>query len=320
MYSPTSRLLTVLELLQSYKQMSGSELARRLEVNTRTVRRYIVTLQDMGIPVEAERGPYGAYQLQRGYKMPPMMYTDEEAIAITLGLLVIREFRFPVDVAAVEGALAKTERVMPEKLLHQARGLQEAISFNVTPAPTLLQNDIVTTLSSAVRQRQRVFLRYHAWNGEDSEREFDPYGIVFNEGYWYTAGYCHLRHDLRTFRLDRVAALDMREGNFERPADFDPLDFVLKALTAGRGLPPVEVLLQTTLEHAREVVPTFFGTVEETEAGVVLRRGGYQLEWVAHLLLSLDFPVQVIQPPELRDLLRQMAARALQIAGEQTGT
>src|SRR4030095_3022241 len=134
MYSPTTRLLTVLELLQSYKQMSGTEIARRLEIDGRTVRRYIVMLQDMGIPVEAERGPYGAYQLHRGFKLTPLMFTDTEAIALTLGLLAIREFRFPVDVAAVEGALAKTERVMPEKLFHQARALQEAITFNVLPS------------------------------------------------------------------------------------------------------------------------------------------------------------------------------------------
>src|SRR5215813_5410478 len=126
MYSPTTRLLALLEILQSYKQMSGSELARRLEVDVRTVRRYIVMLQDMGIPVEAERGPYGAYQLQRGHKLPPLMFTDAEVVALTLGLLAIREYRFPVEMAAVEGALAKTERVMPEKLFYQARGLQES--------------------------------------------------------------------------------------------------------------------------------------------------------------------------------------------------
>src|SRR5258706_14788277 len=152
MYSPTTRLLTLLELLQSYRQMSGSEIAQRLEVDGRTVRRYIVMLQDMGIPVEAERGPYGAYQLQRGYKLPPLMYTDSEAIALTLGLSAIREFRFPVDVAAVEGALAKTERVMPEKLLRQARSLQEAITFNVAASPVLSHNTFVTTLSMAVQQ------------------------------------------------------------------------------------------------------------------------------------------------------------------------
>jgi len=114
MYSPTIRLLSVLELLQSRKQMSGGEIARRLEVDPRTVRRYVVMLQDMGIPIEAERGPYGSYQLKRGNRVPPLMFTEPEAIALTLGLLAMRELRFPVDVAAMESALAKAERVMPE--------------------------------------------------------------------------------------------------------------------------------------------------------------------------------------------------------------
>ena len=174
----------MLEILQSYKQMSGRELARRLEVDTRTIRRYIVMLQDMGIPVEAERGPYGAYQLQRGYKLPPLMFNDAEAVALTLGLLAIRELHFPVDVAAVEGALAKTERVMPEKLFNQARALQEAITFNVSTPPHQPQNVFVAPLSSAVRERRRVTMRYLSFNGEETARDVDAYGIVFNEGYW----------------------------------------------------------------------------------------------------------------------------------------
>src|SRR5512134_1990405 len=140
MYSPTTRLLSVLELLQSRKQMSGSEIAQRLEVDPRTVRRYIVMLQDMGIPVEAERGPYGSYQLRRGHRIPPLMFTESEAIALTLGLLAIREFRFPVEVAAVESALAKTERVLPEKLLQQARALQETITFHLDFLPQRVEN------------------------------------------------------------------------------------------------------------------------------------------------------------------------------------
>ena len=174
MYSPTTRLLTLLELLQSYKQMSGSEIARRLEIDVRTVRRYIVMLQDIGIPVEAERGPYGAYQLQRGHRLPPLMFNDAEAVALTLGLLAIREFHFPVDVAAVEGALVKTERVMPEKLLQQARGLQEAITFNVSPPPVFLQNDFIVTLSSAIHQRQRVYMRYRSWGGDSPRATLTP--------------------------------------------------------------------------------------------------------------------------------------------------
>ncbi|MBX3065457.1 MAG: YafY family protein [Anaerolineae bacterium] len=313
MYSPTTRLLTILELLQSYQQMSGSELAQRLEVDGRTVRRYITMLQDMGIPVEAERGPYGAYQLRRGYKLPPLMFNDAEAIALTMGLLTIREFRFPVDVAAVEGALAKTERVMPENLLRQVRGLQEAITFNVAPPPVQFHNDYVSILSLAVKQQQRVFLRYQAWGGEESEREFDPYGIVFNEGFWYTAGYCHLRRDLRTFRLDRIVALEPREGSFERPADFDALAHVLQSIFTMPGTNQVEVLFKTTLDQAREVIRPELGILEEVEDGVIFRRAANQLMWTAILLLTLEFPMVVIKPPELREMLREMAGRAMRM-------
>lgn len=317
MYSPTTRLLAVLELLQSYRQMSGSEIARRLEVDTRTVRRYIVTLQDMGIPVEGERGPYGTYQLQRGYKLPPLMYTDGEAVAITLGLLAIREYQFPVDVATVEGALAKTERVLPEKLFQQVRGLQESIAFNVSPPPVQMQNDLVMKLSLAVRQGERVWLRYQSWNSENAtEREFDPYGIVFNAGFWYTAGYCHLRQDLRTFRLDRITTLETTDDSFERPADFDALTYVLNSVALMPGTDQIEVLLETTLEHAQQVVSPVMGTVESTDKGVIFRRAATQLQWVVYLLLSFDFPVKVLQPFELREMLRQMAAKAVQMAGD----
>lgn len=313
MYSPTTRLLTILEILQSHKAMSGSELARRLEVDTRTVRRYIVMLQDMGIPVEAERGPYGAYQLQRGYKLPPLMFNDEEAIALTLGLLAIREFHFPVDVAAVEGALAKTERVMPEKLLTQARALRESITFNVHEPPAIAQNEFVTILSTAIQARKQVHLVYTSFGGDETERAFDPYGIVFQEGFWYTSGYCNLRQDLRTFRLDRVVALEPLDTTFERPADFDTLNHVRNAITNISGAPYVEVLLKTSIEHAREVIIPEMGTVEETPEGIIFRRNAYQMEWVAMILVTLDFPVVIRHPPELRGMLERFAARAAEI-------
>ena len=316
MYSPTTRLLTVLELLQSYKQMSGPEMARRLEIDVRTVRRYIVMLQDMGIPVEAERGPYGAYQLQRGHRLPPLMFTDAEAIALTLGLLAIREFRFPVDVAAVEGALAKTERVMPSRLLQQARGLQEAIIFHVTQPSVVLDNDLVVSLSSAVRERLRVRLRYQAWRGETTERQFDPYGIVYHDGYWYTAGFCHLRQDIRTFRLDRIVELAADEQRFERPERFDPLEHVLSALSSGAGVEQIEVILKTSIEQARRVTAALLGTLEESPDGIIFRRAAYQLDWVAHFLIAQEFPVVVVRPVELREKLRQIAARALAILND----
>lgn len=316
MYSPTTRLLTVLELLQSYKQMTGAELARRLEVDVRSIRRYIVMLQDMGIPIEAERGTYGAYQLMRGYKLPPLMFTDTEAIALTLGLLAIRAYGFPVNIAAVEGALAKTERVLPEKLLHQARALQESITFRVLPPPPQPQSELVADLSSAVLQGQTVLLGYRSWKGEETQRKFDPYGIILNEGFWYASGYCHLRDDLRTFRLDRITSLEPAEGFFDRPVDFDPLAHVLDALASTPGSYRIEVLLKTSLERAQEAISPDEGILEETPEGIIFRRATDRLEWTAHFLIRLGFPVVVLQPKELRQVLHEIAAKALEIAGE----
>jgi predicted DNA-binding transcriptional regulator YafY len=317
MYSPTTRLLTVLELLQSYKHISGTEIARRLEVDKRTVRRYIVMLQDMGIPVEAERGVYGTYQLRRGYKVPPLMFTDAEAIAITLSLLAIREYQFPIDVTAVEGALAKTERVMPEKLLRQVRALQEAIVFNFSTPSTQLQGNLLTTLSTAVQQNQQVYLRYQSWDGSESERAFNPYGIVFNDGYWYTAGYCHLRQDLRTFRLDRITTLEPFAATFERPTNFDTLDFVLQSVLMMSDTNLVEVILHTTIEDAQKAIPPFIGTIEATEGKVILRRSATQLDWITLFLLSLNFDVTIIQPIELHEKVRQIGMKALQMAARE---
>src|ERR687891_436879 len=113
MYQPTTRLLTVLELLQARPYLTGADLARRLEVDGRTVRRYVMMLQDMGIPVEANHGRYGGYRLRPGYKLPPLMFTEEEALAVTLGLLAARRIGLALTAPAVEGALAKIDRVLP---------------------------------------------------------------------------------------------------------------------------------------------------------------------------------------------------------------
>src|SRR5438128_1333849 len=120
-YRPTARVLSVLELLQTHGQLTGQELANRLEVDVRTVRRYITTLQDIGIPIEAEIGRYGGYALHPGFKLPPLMFTDEEVLVLTLGLLLARRSRLAGAGAAVESALAKVERVLPLRLREQLR-------------------------------------------------------------------------------------------------------------------------------------------------------------------------------------------------------
>lgn len=322
MYSPTTRLLAVLALLQTHQQMSGAEIARRLEVDVRTVRRYITSLQDMGVPVEGERGPHGAYYLGRGSKMPPLMFTNEEAVALVLGLHVIREFQFPVNIVAIEGAVAKTERVLPESQLQQVRALQSSVTFNVsnyggTPPP-LRDNNTLVVLSTAAQEQHRVEFVYRSWQDELTERRFDPYGIVYNEGYWYTAGYCHLRQDLRTFRLDRIQSISKHNETFDDPGSVDLLSYVLNAFTNVPGRYQVEILLRTTMDIAQAHIPRYLGKLEACPEGIIMRRSATNLEWVAMLLLSFDFPVEVKQPDELRSTLRRIADTANHIAGVQS--
>ena len=317
MYSPTTRLLTILELLQSHQRMSGSQLAQRLEVEGRTVRRYIVMLQDMGIPIEAEHGPDGGYCLRRGYKLPPLMFNNTEAVALVLSLLVMRAFQLPIELAAIEGALAKIERVMPEALLDQVRALQEAITFSATPPPALFQPTFISVLSVALHKKQSVFLRYLAFSGDKSTRLFDPYGIVYYKGYWYAAGYCHLRKDLRTFRIDRIVALEKQDQLFESPIDFDALLHVQNALATMPGTYPVEIVLHGTIEQVQQVLPPVAGTLEETASGIIWRREVYELKSIAHLLLQVEFPVTIRQPLELRAMMHHLAAKALRMANSE---
>src|SRR5579885_3270820 len=129
MYHPTTRVLTVLELLQSHRRMTGAELAERLEVDIRTARRYVERLQDLGIPVEAERGRYGAYRLRPGYKLPPLIFTEDEAQALTLSLLIARESDLATNDPAFEGALAKVERVLPASTRARIQAVEQTVLF-----------------------------------------------------------------------------------------------------------------------------------------------------------------------------------------------
>src|SRR5689334_16988275 len=244
MYHPTTRVLAVLALLQAHGRMSGSELAGRLEVNIRTLRRYIIMLQDLGIPIEAERGRNGAYVLSPGFKLPPMMFTNEEALALTVGLISARQLSLADTDRAVESALAKVERVMPHDLKGRVRALTETIKLGPEPLASTAPSDVVlTTVSSAAQLKRRIHLRYHPAQGEDSERDFDPYGLTYYGQKWYVVGYCHLRNDLRSFRLDRITEADLTPANFERPEHFDPLTHIIQAIATMPRKFPFEVLL-----------------------------------------------------------------------------
>jgi predicted DNA-binding transcriptional regulator YafY len=317
MYHPTTRVLTVLELLQAHGRITGPELAERLEVDVRTARRYVTMLQDLGIPVEAERGRYGGYALRPGFKLPPLMFTEDEALALTLGLLSARKLMLAPTAPAIEGALAKVERVLPDAVRARVQALQETVTLNLGEPDSRPDADVVATLGMAAQQHRRVHIGYRSAMSDDTERDVDPYGLAYQDGRWYLAGRCHLRGGLRTFRLDRVTHATLLEEIFERPAEFDTLSHVLQSLAAKPGRWPTEVLLHTTLEDAREMMPSAFASLTETPEGVVLRANIQSLPWMARFVASLGCSFVVRQPAELRDELRRHAAEIARLAASE---
>jgi predicted DNA-binding transcriptional regulator YafY len=317
MYFPTTRVLTVLEMLQSHRQLSGPELAERLEVNIRTVRRYIMMLQDLGIPVETVRGRYGAYRLRPGFKLPPLMFTEDEALAVTLGLLAARRLGLAVAAPDVEGALAKVGRVLPTALRERVQAVQDILILDFPTSEAPPASDVVVTLCAAAQMGRRAWLRYQAWGASVTERAVDVYGIVCRGGFWYAVGYCHLRQDVRVFRLDRVLQAEIREETYTRPTSFDCLEHVARAVALMPDKWFVEVLLETSLEEAKCEVPPALAVLEETAGGIWFRCYTKNLDWIARVLASLSFPFVVHQPPELRSTLKQLAEQLAKMAARE---
>lgn len=314
MYHPTTRLLTILELLQVHGELSGVDLAARLEVDVRTVRRYITMLQDMAIPIEAERGRHGGYRLRPGYKLPPLLFSTDEAVAITLGLLMTKRLGLGVDAVSIEGALAKLGRVLPSELQQTVQALTEVLVVE-TPLPDKgPHSQVINTLTLAVQRQEQVWLHYRALYGDETERAVDPYGVLYRNGYWYLAGYCHLRQGLRAFRLDRVVAVQFHETRFVRPADFDVLAFIEESIANTPGIWQVDLFLQSTLAEAQRMIPRVIGKLQAVADGVILRAYVQDLNWFGYFLASVDCPVQVLHPPEARAALQQLAAKITAMA------
>jgi len=306
-YRPTARVLTVLELLQSHGRMTGAELARRLEVNIRTVRDYVEMLLDLGIPVEAERGRYGAYRLRPGYKLPPLIFTEDESFALTLSLVMAREHGLAMTSPAFEGVLAKVMRVLPETTRAQVQALEQTVIFedrSLRVAPSVLT---VTMLSSALQAGRCVLLHYRSARALVTERIFDPYGVVYHEGAWYTIGYCHLRQGQRLFRLDRIQRIEVTAETFSRPANFHALEAVQHALASVPRVWQIEVWLETTLEEIQHKTRLSKAQFEEVHNGVLMRGDVEDLQWAACFLAGLGVPLVIHRPSELRTALRQYA-------------
>lgn len=314
MSGPTTRVLAALELLQSHRQMSGSDLAQRLGVDRRTVRRYISVLEDLGIPVTTEQGRYGGYSLVAGFKLPPMMFNDEETLAIALGLLTARQLGLESYAPAIAGVEAKLERVMPDKLKRQVRAVRDTTRVILPRGEPSLDDNALLTLTRAAEDSRQVAFRYHSPEQGMMARTIDPYGAVFRHGRWYVIGFCHLRRAMRSFRLDRIDRVVAKPDTFQRPPAFDPAEFLQDSLSSWGQAHEVRVLLHTDRKTlaAMGAMPECSGQFETHEDGLLMRTHTDSLQWFAWWLAQLPVRFTIQAPVELKQALRRHAEQLLE--------
>ena len=310
MATSTARLLELLELLQRQPLVTGRELADRFGVDRRTVRRDIAGLQRLGIPVEGERGVGGGYRLRPGYRLPPLMLSEDEATAVVLGLGAARRLALG-DANGTDGALAKIHRVLPAPLRRRVEALEAALAFT---APAIAgeppAGETVLVVADAIRRAQRIRVSYRSFEGEESERELSPYGLVVHAGRWYLAGHDHSRSALRTFRVDRIERIAIADMSaIAAPGDFDALEHVSSSLAQVPWPWEVHVLLDLPLDEARRRVPATLAELADEGGKTSLRMRVSSLDWAASLLAGLGCAFSVRGPDELRASLAELSRR-----------
>jgi predicted DNA-binding transcriptional regulator YafY len=313
MTRPTARVLALLEILQSGGTRTVAELAGRLGVDERTVRRYAGHLIDLDVPVRSVRGRYGGYRLAPGFRMPPLMLTDDEALAMLLGLVTAkRDGLVPASATAVESATAKVRRVLPEALGRRLDALLATAEFTTPSRATAgPETEVLLTLAEAARSRRPVALVYTAWGGRRSERTVHPYGIVAHSGRWYVTGADSDSGEVRTFRLDRIGTATVLPGEFEVPTGFDPGERVLSGLAEVPYRHEVSLRVRGSAEDVSARFPAGIATVQglPDDGWVRVRLRAERLDWIPGVLARLDHPFVIEQPDALRDHVHALARR-----------
>ncbi|MGW0245127.1 helix-turn-helix transcriptional regulator [Nocardia goodfellowii] len=305
------RLLRLLSLLQTPREWPGSELAQRLGVTDRTVRRDIDRLRDLGYPVEATLGAAGGYRLVAGKAMPPLLLDDEEAVAIAVGLRTAAASAITgIEEAAVR-ALTKLDQVLPTKLRRRVKVLGTAVALPTSDGPTV-DPEILTVLAAAVSNREGV--RFTYTGGTDSRRHIEPVGVVSSRRRWYLVGHDLHRAAWRVFRVDRIHSPQPTGARFTpRPLPAaDPAAYVAGQRTDW-GTP--EFHAQITIHAPADRIS---GRLGDSPADITpLTPHSCRLdatrddsaEWLAHRLITLGVDFEVHQPPELIEHLRTIATR-----------
>jgi predicted DNA-binding transcriptional regulator YafY len=319
MANTSSRMLRLLSLLETHRYWPGAELAGRLQVSQRTLRRDIDRLRELGYPVQAQRGVTGGYQLAAGASLPPLLVDDEEAVALAVGLQTAAE-------SAVEGiaessvrALAKVVQVMPARLRRRV----EALRTMTVPASwsggarVSVDPGVLTGVAVACRDTERLRFSYTAATGQQTTRHVEPLRLVSLGRRWYLVGYDLDRHDWRSYRIDRLTAPEGTGARF-RPRELPAADaaaFVRAGIGSVSAVYDVEVLIDAPAGAVRERIGRW-ATVENAGPGRCrIRMTADSLDWPTMALGAVGADFEVVSPPELADRVRDWGRRFTRAAG-----
>jgi predicted DNA-binding transcriptional regulator YafY len=307
MTNTATRLITLIFLLQNQPNQKASELAEKLGVSLRTVHRYFEMLDEMGVPVYSERGPYGGFSLVRGYKMLPLVFTLEEAVAVALGTGIVEEMWGDLYREAARGALAKLENLLPEEQIREvawARGSLVATGMNRADLKAL--TPVLEKLRHAIREHRSVNMNYQSSQvPHPTQRRLDPYALVHRWGWWYVVGFCHVHQDARTFRVDRISEIALSDRTFSPSVDFNLQAYLKNELSAQ---PQFIARLRFEPEFVNILAGnhSYWETIEtkaDGSAEVTFLSPG--LEWAASTTLAYGPAVEVLEPPELRVMVAE---------------
>ena len=311
----TLRLFALLDLLQGGGWVSGPELARRLEVEPRMLRRDLVRLQEIGIPIESERGRHGGYRLRPGYRLPPLMLSDDEAAAVTLALRSARELGFATAAPAIETASAKIRRVLPASLRMRVQALEEALGFSGrVAADGGAQGGVLLELAEGIRRQRRVAFTYASRGREPRERTVDAYGLAVIGGRWYLAALDHENGETRVFRVDRILSARLGLEPAVVPPEFDAVAFVSRSLARVPWRWEIELVADASTDHVRRDLPATVADIEERSDGVLVRIRAEDLSGAARMLAAVSWTFVILKPAELRTALREHAEALLRIS------
>ena len=302
MTNTATRLITLIFLLQNQPNQKASELAEKLGVSLRTIHRYFEMLDEMGIPVYSERGPYGGFSLVRGYKMPPLVFTLEEAVAVALGTGMVEQLWGELYREAARGALAKLENLLPDEQAREVRWARGSlVATGMHRADLKAQTPALEKLRRGIREHRSVSMNYQSSQvPHPSQRGLDPYSLVHRWGWWYVIGFCHLRQEIRTFRVDRISEVTLLDTTFTSPLEFNLQSYLKNEQHAQphiiarlRFEPAFGDLAAGNHSYWESLKTQPNGSVEVTFHSPTL-------EWAASTALAYGPAVEVLEPPELR--------------------